>query len=105
MRTFTKAGITGALALAMVSTAVVSEANADRRGRIVGGVVAGLVIGGLIAGAATAGPRYYSAPRYYAAPPRSACGDLRRRAIYNEEIGRPDRARHWWDRYEDCRGG
>jgi hypothetical protein len=99
MRTFTKAGITGALALAMVSTAVVSDASAQRRGRVVGGVVAGLVIGGLIAGAATAGPRYYYAQ------PRGSCGDLRRRAIYNEEIGRQDRARYWWDRYEDCRGG
>ena len=98
MRTMTKAGITGALALAMVSTAVVSEAHADRRGRVIGGVLTGLVIGGLIAGAATAGPRYYYAP------PRS-CGEFRRRAIYNEEIGRPDRASYWWHRYEDCRGG
>ncbi len=98
MRTSIKASMTGVLAMAMLSTVVVSDANAYRRGRVVGGVVAGLVIGGLIAGAATAGPRYY------AVEPRG-CGDLRRRAIYNEEIGRPDRARYWWDRYQDCRGG
>lgn len=96
MKTFAKAGLTGALALAMVSTAVIPDANAYRRGRVVGGIVTGLVIGGLIAGAAAAGPRYY-----YASP--RACGDYRRRAIYNEEIGRRDRARYWWDRYEDCR--
>lgn len=98
MQMLTKAGITGALAVAMVATAVVADANAQyRRGRVVGGVVAGLVIGGLIAGAASARPRYY-----YAAP--TGCGEYRRRAQYNEEIGRLDRARYWWDRYEDCRG-
>ncbi len=98
MRTFTKAAITGALALAMVSTAVVSDASANRRNRIVGGVVAGLVIGGLIAGASRAN----AGPRYYAVEPRD-CRDLRRRAEYNESIGRYDRANHWWSRFEDCR--
>ena len=98
MKTLTKAGLTGALALALVATTVITEANANRRGRVIGGIVTGLVIGGLIAGAATAGPRHY-----YSRP--SSCGEYRRRAIYNEEIGRLDRARQWWDRYEDCRGG
>ncbi len=32
-----------------------------------------------------------------------SCAEYRRRATYNEEIGRPDRAKYWWDRYEDCR--
>ena len=34
---------------------------------------------------------------------RCIVNEYRRRAAYNEEIGRLDRARYWWDRYEDCR--
>lgn len=97
MRMAAKAGLVGALALTLVAATSIQSAQADRRGRVVGGVVTGLVIGGLLAGAAVAGPRYY-----YAAP--SSCGEYRRRAAYNEEIGRPDRAAYWWDRYESCRG-
>lgn len=97
MRMPVKAGLVGALALTLVAATSIQSAHADRRGRVIGGVVTGLVIGGLLAGAAVAGPRYY-----YASP--SSCGEYRRRAVYNEEIGRPDRASHWWDRYESCRG-
>ena len=97
MRIAAKAGLVGALALTLVAATAIPSAHADRRGRVIGGVVTGLVIGGLLAGAATAGPRYYSSVP-------SGCGDYRRRAAYNEEIGRPDRAAYWWDRYESCRG-
>lgn len=97
MRIAAKAGLVGALALTLVTATSIESAHADRRGRVVGGLVTGLIIGGLIAGAATASPRYH-----YSSP--SGCGEYRRRASYNDEIGRPDRAAYWWDRYESCRG-
>jgi hypothetical protein len=89
-----------ALAVALTATTFATEAEAQRRGRIVGGVAAGLIIGGLVAGAAAANAR----ERVYVAP-RASCGEYKRRAIWNEENGRGGRAQYWWDQYEACRGG
>lgn len=85
------------LALAMVAQP--NDAEAYRRGRVAAGVVTGLVVGGIIAGAAA---NARASDRVYVT--RSGCGEYKRNAIYNEEIGRPSRARYWWDRYSDCRG-
>jgi hypothetical protein len=97
MRMAAKAGLVGALALTLVAATSIQSAQADRRGRVVGGAGEQSTDHETGYDAAVAGPRYY-----YAAP--SGCGEYRRRAAYNDEIGRPDRAAYWWDRYEACRG-
>lgn len=81
-----------------IATFVQSNDAEARRGRVAAGVVTGLVVGGLIAGAAASAN---ARERVYV---RSGCGDLRRKALYNEDIGRPGRAQYWWDRYAECRG-
>jgi hypothetical protein len=95
-----RAGAVAALAIAVTATTFATEASAQRRGRVIGGVAAGLIIGGLLAGSAYAAPR----ERIYVAP-RASCGEYKRRAIWNEENGRGGRAQYWWDQYEACRGG
>lgn len=103
MRTALRAGLAGALAVTMVSATMIDDAEARSR-RVIGGVAAGLVIGSaLAAGAVYARPRYYAAPTYYYAAP--GCTEFKRRAQYNDDIGRYDRARHWWDRYAACKDG
>lgn len=95
-----RAGAVAALAIAVTATTFATEASAQRRaGRVAAGVAAGLIIGGIVAGAAraNAGERVYVAPR-------ASCGEYKRRAIWNEENGRPGRAQYWWDQYENCRG-
>jgi hypothetical protein len=92
-----------AIACSALAAATFLQANdaEARRGRVAAGVITGLVVGGLIAGAASSARasehRYYSRSSSY-------CRDLRRQAVYNEEIGRPRRAAYYWDRYAACRG-
>lgn len=98
-----RGGAVAALALALTAGTFATEAEASRRGRVVGGVAAGLIIGGIVAGAAAANARSYREPVYVA--PRASCGEYKRRAVWNEENGRNGRAQYWWDQYEACRGG
>ncbi len=85
-----------ALSVAMLATVTIDSAEAARRGRVVGGIIAGAAIATIIAGAAAANAR----ERVYVRD----CGEFRRNARYNENIGRPGRAQYWWDRYAECRG-
>ena len=91
-----------ALGLAIAAVSFSAPASAGSRGDVAAGVIGGVIVGGLIAGAANARPA--PPPVYYSAPPRSDCGELRRRARYNESIGRYDRADYWRDQYRACRG-
>lgn len=87
-------------ALAIATFVQTTDAEA-RRGRVAAGVVTGLVVGGIIAGAAASARA--SDRRYYHVN-SSYCRDLRRKAHYYEDIGRPSRAAYYWDRYAECRG-
>ena len=84
------------LALSLMATA--SPADAYSRRGVAGAVIGGVVVGSIIAGAAAANAR----ERVYVRS--SGCGDYRRRAIYNEEIGRHRSAAYYWDKYHACRG-
>lgn len=84
------------LAMSLLASAAPAEARSrGANAAIVGGIIAGAII----AGAAT---RSYAGERVYTRS--SGCGEYRRRAISNEEAGRPGRAQYWWDRYAECRG-
>ncbi len=97
MKAIAKTAGVAALSVAMLTAATVDSAEASRRGRIVGGVAAGLIAGAIIAGAAA---NANARERVYVRD----CGEFRRNARYNENIGRPGRAQYWWDRYAECRG-
>lgn len=86
-----------ALSVAMLATVTIDSAEAARRGRVVGGIIAGAAIATIIAGAAASAN---ARERVYVRD----CGEFRRNARYNENIGRPGRAQYWWDRYAECRG-
>lgn len=88
-----------ALIAATMSVATVDMANAGYRGRVGTGVAVGLGLG-LLAGAAVAGERRYE-PGYYG---YADCSELRRRAMYFEDTGRPGRADYWWGRWHECTG-
>jgi hypothetical protein len=90
------------LGLAMLAGAM-TPASADRGGDIAAGIIGGAIVGGIV-GQATAAPR-----RVYVEPApvyRSGggCRELRHRAVYAEETGRYERARHLWREYHICRG-
>jgi hypothetical protein len=89
------------LGLAMLA-GVVTPASADRGGDIAAGIIGGAIVGGII-GHSTAAPRpVYVEPRpVYRG---RGCGELRERAVYLEETGRFERARHAWREYRICRG-
>lgn len=95
MKAIAKTAGIAALSVAMMTAMTVDNAEAARRGRIIGGIAAGVVIGSVIAGAAAANAR----ERVYVRD----CSQYRRNARYNEDIGRPARAQYWWDRYAECR--
>jgi heme A synthase len=98
MNMLTKAGAVATLSVAMLTSMQVNNAEAQRRGRNAA-IGLGIVAGAIIAGAAVAnarGERTYVRSR--------DCGEFRRNARYNEEIGRSSRAAYWWDRYSECRG-
>jgi hypothetical protein len=97
MKSIMRGAAIAALAITLTATTFADNAEA-RRGRN-GAIIGGLIVGGLIAGAAVANAR----ERVYVRPSES-CGEYRRRAISNEESGRPGRAQYWWDRYAECRG-
>ncbi len=98
-----KTAAAAGLGLAMLAGAG-TPAAADRSGDIAAGIIGGAIVGGII-GQATAGDaprRVYvePAPRYRG----GGCRDLRERAVYAEETGRYERARHLWREYRICRG-
>ena len=84
---------------AAILAGVVTPASADRGGDIAAGILGGAIVGGII-GQNTAPRRVYVEP----APAYRSCRELRERALYAEDTGRPDRARYWWNRFHDCRG-
>ena len=87
--------------LAMLA-GIATPASADRGGDIAAGIIGGAVVGTIIGSQAGPQPRrvYVDEPRSY----RSGCGELRERARDAEADGRYERARHWWNRYRECRG-
>ena len=88
-------------AVALTATVGSLPASAGSRGDVAAGVVGGLIVGGIVGSAANARP---APPAYYAAPPPArGCGDLRRKAEYNDSIGRYERADYWRDQYRACR--
>jgi hypothetical protein len=89
-----------ALSAAVLAGSMSTEAEARRRGAVGAAIVGGVVAGALIAGAASSARA--SEPVYVAEP--RGCYDLKRRAIWYEEHGRPGRAQYFWDRYAECRG-
>lgn len=96
MKAIVKTAGVAALSIAMLTAVSVDQSQAQSR-RVIGGVAAGLVAGAIIAGAAASAN---ARERVYVRD----CGEYRRNARYNEEIGRFSRARYWWDRYAECRG-
>jgi hypothetical protein len=104
MKMFAKTAAAVALSAAMMSAVTIDTAEASRRGRVAVGVGVGILAGAAIAGAAAASSRGDVVVRERVYAPRD-CGEFRRQARYNEDIGRPSRAAYWWDRYEACRGG
>ena len=91
------------LGLAMLA-GLATPASADRGGDIAAGIIGGAIVGGIVGQATAGGPpreRVYvePAPRY-----RRACGELRERAVFAEERGNFERARHLWREYRECRG-
>lgn len=97
MKSIAKTAGIAALSVAMLTAVSVDNAEAARRGRIVGGVAVGLIAGAIIAGAAA---NANARERVYVRD----CSEFRRNARYNENIGRSSRAQYWWDRYAECRG-
>ena len=89
------------LGLAMLAGAM-TPAAANRDGDIAAGIIGGAIVGGIIGNATANNPprRVYVEP----APSYRGCRDLRERAVYAEETGRFERARHWWREYRACRG-
>ncbi len=99
MSTLFKSTSLACVGLAMSLVATTAPAEARRSGYVAGAIVGGVVAGALIAGAS----RSYARERVYVTTP-SGCGEYRRRAIYNEEIGRHRTAAYNWDKYHACRG-
>jgi hypothetical protein len=90
------------LGLAMLAGGL-TPASADRGGDIAAGIIGGAIVGGII-GQSTAAPRpVYVEPRPVYRD-RGGCRELRERAVYAEETGRFERARHFWREYRICRG-
>ena len=102
MRTLMTKFCAAALATAIVVPGMTAPASAGSRGDVAAGVVGGLIVGGLIGSAAAARPAP-PPPVYYRGAPE--CGEFRRRASYNESIGRFERADYWRTRYHRCMGG
>ena len=103
MKSFVKTLSAAALAVAVVVPTFAVPANAGSRGDVAAGVVGGLIVGGII-GSAAANARPAPPPAYYYGAGGPDCGEFRRRASYNESIGRFERADYWRARYHRCRG-